>query len=185
MNHIADLLFQAKILKEIPRSGYHFLGSGNESIAEHTFMISMIAFVMTKLNPEIDALKLINMCLVHDLPESRTGDLNTVQKQYVTADEEQAVADTIRDLPFGDTIADLIREFNTGKTTEAKLAKDADQLAFIIDLKALADVGYAPPNKWLQFVIKRLQTDTGKAIAQGIMKTDWDGWWLKNYIDRK
>ncbi|MDJ0914909.1 MAG: HD domain-containing protein [Desulfobacterales bacterium] len=185
MNHIADLLFQAKILKEIPRSGYHFLGSGQESIAEHTFMISIIAFVMAKLNPGINALKLISMCLVHDLPESRTGDLNTVQKQYVKANESQAVADTIKNLPFGGDIADLIDEFNAGQTEEAKLAKDADQLAFIVDLKALADVGYAPPNKWLDFVVKRLQTNTGKDIAHGIMNTDWDSWWLKNYVDRK
>jgi putative hydrolase of HD superfamily len=36
MKNIANLLFEAKMLKEIPRSGFHFLGSGKESIAEHT-----------------------------------------------------------------------------------------------------------------------------------------------------
>jgi putative hydrolase of HD superfamily len=35
MKRIADLLFEARILKEIPRSGFHFLGVGRESIAEH------------------------------------------------------------------------------------------------------------------------------------------------------
>ncbi len=34
MKNIANLLFEAKMLKEIPRSGFHFLGSGKESIAE-------------------------------------------------------------------------------------------------------------------------------------------------------
>jgi len=34
MKHIANLLFEAKMLKEIPRSGFHFLGCGKESIIE-------------------------------------------------------------------------------------------------------------------------------------------------------
>ena len=70
---IANLLFEAKMLKEIPRSGFHFLGAGKESVAEHTFSTTFIAFVMSQLEPEIDALKLISMCLVHDLPEARIG----------------------------------------------------------------------------------------------------------------
>ncbi len=64
MRNIANLLFKAKILKEIPRSGYHYLGAGKESVAEHSFSISFIAFVMSQMEPNIDALKLITMCLV-------------------------------------------------------------------------------------------------------------------------
>ena len=87
MKKIANLLFEAKILKEIPRSGYHFLGVGKESVAEHTFSTTFIAYVMSQLLPDADALKLIAMCLLHDFPEARTGDLNAVHKQYVTKDE--------------------------------------------------------------------------------------------------
>ena len=46
MKRIANLLFEAKMLKEIPRSGYHFLGSGRETVAEHSFMITFIALNM-------------------------------------------------------------------------------------------------------------------------------------------
>jgi putative hydrolase of HD superfamily len=76
MKDIVNLLFEANILKEIPRSGYHFLGAGQESVAEHTFSTAMIAFVMSKIEQDVDALKLISMCLVHDLPEARISDLN-------------------------------------------------------------------------------------------------------------
>jgi putative hydrolase of HD superfamily len=112
MKHIADLLFEAKMLKEIPRSGYHFLGAGNESIAEHTFNTTFIAYVMSQLDSGIDALKLITMCLLHDLPEARIGDLNTVQKTYVTADEAKALKDTTRHIPFGSSITGLLKEFS-------------------------------------------------------------------------
>ena len=42
MKNIANLLFEAKMLKEIPRSGFHFLGAGKESIAEHSFVTTFI-----------------------------------------------------------------------------------------------------------------------------------------------
>jgi len=178
MKNIAKLLFEAQILKEIPRSGYQFLGAGKESVAEHCFSTTFIAYVMTKLEPRVDALKLISMCLVHDLPEARIGDLNAVQKQYVSADESRALEDTITHLSFGSSLAELIQEFNEGSTIEAMLAYDADQLALILDLKSLADIGYHPPHDWLPHVLKRLKTETGKNIAQSIMETKRDEWWI-------
>ena len=105
MKNIANLLFEARILKEIPRSGYHFLGVGKESVAEHCFSTTFIAYVMTRMEPEIDALKLISMCLIHDLPEARIGDLNTVHKKYVKADETKALKDTIKGLAFGQNLS--------------------------------------------------------------------------------
>ncbi|MFC1516228.1 HD family hydrolase [Thermodesulfobacteriota bacterium] len=185
MEKIANLLFEAKMLKKIPRSGFHFLGAGKESVAEHSFSITFIAYVMSQMEPDIDSLKLITMCLVHDLPEAKTGDLNYVQKEYVTADESKAIKETTEDLAFGSSIADLIEEFNEGRTIEAKLARDADHLALILDLKALSDIGYHPPKKWLPPVLKRLETTPGKALAECIMKTEWDSWWIKKFIDRK
>lgn len=178
---IADLLYEAKMLKEIPRSGYQFLGVGRESVAEHTFMATFIANLMAAMQPDANALKLLRMCLLHDLPEARTGDLNAVQKQYVTADEPRAVADLIRCVPFGNEISELLAEFRSGQTLEAQLAHDADQLSLLIDLKSLQDIGYAPPVKWIRHVRKRLITETGREMAREILETEWDQWWLKNF----
>ena len=69
-------------------------------MAEHSFSVSFIAFVMAQMEPDVDALRLIAMCLVHDLPEAKTGDLNYVQKKYVTADENKAMNETTRKLPL-------------------------------------------------------------------------------------
>jgi len=183
MKNIAKLLFQANILKNIPRSGYHFLGAGKESVAEHSFSVSFIAFVMAQMEPDIDALKLIAMCLVHDLPEAKTGDLNYVQKKYVTANENKALRHITKNLPFGTTLTDLITEFNERRSLESRLAHDADQLALILDLKSLSDIGYDSPKKWIPFALNRLETKTGQIIAQNIMNTEWDAWWLENYVD--
>ena len=178
MKHIVNLLFEARKLKDIPRTGYHYLEAGKESVAEHSFMIVFIAFVMAQIHPEADSEKLITMCLLHDLPEARMGDLNYVQKQYVTANEDLAIKDLTANLSFGPKISDLIVEFNEGTTLESRLAKDADQLCLILDLKGLADLGHVPPQKWIPHVVDRLETDTGKTLSKTILQTDSDTWWL-------
>ncbi len=183
MREIVNLLFQARMLKVIPRSGYGFLGVGDESIAEHSFLTAFIAYVMSELAPEADSSKLIAMCLVHDLPESLTGDMNYVQKKYVSTDEQKAIEDTVRNLSFGESLSELIEEFSAGKSFEARLARDADQLSLAVELKSLLDVGHRPPEKWLPHLQKRLKTDAGREIFEMIMKTDKDSWWLDNYIE--
>ncbi len=183
MKKIIDFLFEANILKELSRSGYTFLGSGKESVAEHSFMTSLICFTISRMEAGLDCQKLITMALVHDLPEARTGDLNYVQKQYVKSMEDKAIQHMTEGLSFSSEIKDLIEEFNQGETREAKLARDADQLSFIIELKKLQDKGAKPPEKWLPIVIDRLKTDIGKSLAKGIMDSSWDEWWMGNYSE--
>lgn len=183
MESVADLLFEAYILKKVPRSGFHFLGVGKESVAEHSFCAAFIAYVMAQMTPSVDALRLISMCLVHDLAEARTGDFNYVHKRYVTADEDKAISDMVAGIPFGGDISGLLAEFNAGQTEEARLARDADQLAFILDLKQVSDIGCPAPDRWLPHVRARLRTDLGHRLSDAIMERSWDDWWEKDYSE--
>ncbi len=181
LKHVIDLLFEGRLLKKIPRSGFQFLGTGNESVAEHCFVTTLIAYVMAQLQPHLDAEKLISLCLVHDLAESRTGDLNYFQKNYVTADEKKAVSHMTRCLPFGNNLKALIEEFKHGNSPEALLARDADQLSLILELKNLSDLGKSHANKWLDHVFNRLTTDVGIQLAKAILDRQQDSWWLRDY----
>jgi putative hydrolase of HD superfamily len=177
MDRIADLLFEARMLRHIPRSGFQFLGAGRESVAEHVYAVTFIGYVLGRLAPEVDGAKLITMCLLHDLPEARTGDLNAVQKAYVAADERRASNDAFRGVPFGAEMQALLDEYTARATPEARLAHDADQIALILELKDLKDIGYRPPDDWLPHVLARLETETGKALAQAVMDARRDRWW--------
>ena len=179
MKAIANLLFEARILKDIPRSGFHFLGSGSESVADHSFIATFIGYVFSQIAHEADALRLLQMCLIHDLTEARTGDLNYVQKKYLSVDESRAIADLTKNLPFGKAVADLVEEFNAAETLEAKLAHDADQLALILELKALHDAGNNGPEAWIPHVVCRLQTAIGESMAKQILNTPSDEWWFE------
>jgi putative hydrolase of HD superfamily len=183
MKRIVEFILEACFLKQIPRSGYQFLGAGRESVAEHVYATTLIAFAMSQLEPKADARRLLPMCLLHDLPEARTGDLNYVQKRYAAVDEDRALADAVKGLPFEGNVTDFIKEFNAGDTLEAKLARDADQLALMTDLKALHDLGYQTPQSWLPHVRLRLQTEVACKLADALLDNHRDGWWLKLFRD--
>jgi putative hydrolase of HD superfamily len=183
MKNIANFLFEAGMLKRTPRSGFQFLGSGTESVAEHIFRTCYIGYALGKLAKNVNVDHMIKMCLFHDLPEARTGDINYVNKKYVEANEIKAIDDLARTLPFGSEIKDLVMEFIEGKTEEAKLARDADQLEMILALKEYKDVGNQYADEWLEFSLRRLQTETARGLAKVILETDSSLWWFSDKGD--
>jgi len=179
MKNIVNFLFEIGILKKTPRSGYQFLGTGNESVAEHSFRVAVIAYLLAKNESKADMQKVVLMSLFHDFHEARTGDHNYVNKKYVTVNENKAVNDLARKLSFGQEIVSLIDEFNSRETLEAQLSQDADQLDFILELKRQQDLGNISAGEWLKHSAKRLITDFAKTLADEIVTTDSSDWWFE------
>jgi putative hydrolase of HD superfamily len=179
LRSIVNFFFELGMLKRTPRSGFQFLGSGQESVAEHIFRAVLIGFSLARLDKSVDVFRVMRMCMFHDLPESRTGDLNYVNKQYVQAKEDMAVSDLAKTLPFGEEIEQLLREFNEGMTPEAQLARDADQLDLILELKEHSDLGNRYAKEWIRYARRRLKTDLGRRLAAEIVKTDSTAWWFE------
>ena len=183
MQGIVDFLFEVGMLKKTPRTGYQFFGSGSESVAEHILRTIFIGYTLCKLEADVDELKVLKICLVHDLPEARTGDMNYVSKKYVTVHEEKAIRELTETLFFGDDIKSAIDEFNERKTKESLLAHDADQLALILQLKEYGDLGNRYSKEWIEFAVKRLCTENAKKIAHSIIGTDSSEWWFRDKSD--
>ncbi|MFZ2804137.1 MAG: HD domain-containing protein [Patescibacteria group bacterium] len=173
----ANFLFEAGILAKTPRSGFHFLGSGEQSVAEHVNRVTYVGFTMAMMDGTVDVGKVIQMCMFHDFAEGRTSDLNYVHQKYVQADEEKALTELAKTLEFGDAIMALMNEYKERKTQEALIAKDADQIEFILSLKEQADIGNPRASEWIQNAIKRLKTDIAKQLAEKILSTRSDAWW--------
>lgn len=183
MKAIVNFLFEVGMLKKTPRTGYQFLGSGNESVAEHSFRTAIIGYILSLQEPEADSHKTTLMCLFHDLHEARTGDHNYVNKRYITVDEEAAVSDMAKDISYGNEIISMTREFNRCESLEARISKDADQLDLILELKKQQDLGNRYAEEWLYYAVKRLVTDSGKEMAQEILNTDSADWWFEKKTD--
>jgi putative hydrolase of HD superfamily len=179
MKNLANFLFEVGMLKRTPRTGFQFLGSGAESVAEHSFRTAVIGYTLAQLDGEADAARVMMMCLFHDIPEARTGDLNYVNKKYVQVDEQKAIDDLARTLPFGTEYRELLQEFMQKQTLEARLAHDADQLEMILALKEYRDLGNRNADEWYPFSIKRLQTEAARRLAEEVWNTDSSRWWFE------
>ena len=178
LKRMADLLFEAGMLSRTPRTGYRFLGTGKQSVAEHLFRTAVVGYVLAHLDGRADKMKVVMMCLFHDLMEARTGDQNYVYKKYVKVDEEKALEEMTSGLPFGKEIKALLKEFNAQESREALLSHDADQLELILQLKEEKDLGNRYAEEWLRYNIRRLRTEAGKRLAEAILQRDFSAWWF-------
>jgi putative hydrolase of HD superfamily len=183
MKRAVNFFFEVGMLKKTPRTGYQFLGSGGESVADHSFRTAVIGYVLASLESEADRNKVLMMCLFHDFHEARTGDHNYVNKKYVKVDEEGAVRDLVKGLFFADEIVEITDEFNRAESLEARLSKDADQLDLILELKEQQDAGNPQAKEWLGFAVRRLLTESGNRLAQEILGTKSTDWWFDKETD--
>lgn len=183
MKDIANFLFEVGILSKTPRSGFHFLGSGHQSVSEHINRVVFIGYTLCSLEEGVDMLKVLKMCLLHDLAETRVSDLNYVHQKYVEKKEEQAVEDLAKTLPFGEDIKEVLREYEERQTRESIIAKDADNIEWILALKEELDTGNTRAKEWIESAVKRLKTEVAKKIAEQIIKTNSDEWWFGNKED--
>ncbi len=188
MQRLTDFLNEGGMLRHTPRSGYKFLGSGQETVAEHSHRTAVIGYVLAK-KTGADAARTVMLCLFHDLPEARTGDFNYVNRLYDTSRERDALEDAVEGTGLEEDIMSIWDEHACRTTPESLLAHDADQLDLILNLKRESDLGNRYADKWLESAVERLRTDIAKELAQTILKTDHTDWWYlgpdRNWWERK
>lgn len=180
---LADLFHEAGMLRHTPRSGYAFLGSGSESVAEHSYRMSVIGFALARL-ADADAGRVLQLCLFHDLHEARTGDFNYVNHRYNSSRAREALADAVDGTGLEADILGALDEFEARETLEARLARDADQLDLICNLKAELDKGNAFAAQWLESAVQRLQTPWARELAEELLAADHNRWWYGR-VDRQ
>ena len=82
---LLQALHVAERLKDTTRHCYTS-GGRHESVAEHSWRMTLMAYFVSDEFPELDMNRVIRMCLIHDLGEAFTGDIPTFQK---TGSDEQ------------------------------------------------------------------------------------------------
>lgn len=186
---IANFVYETGIHSQTPRSGFWFLGSGSQSVAEHLFHTAMIAYALTHFAPKADKNKVVLMALCHDLGEGRTSDHNYVHQRYGRLSEADALADMAVNLPFGGELLALYKEEQARLTLEAKLVKDADQLEWLATLRGEEVKGNLKAREWIAIAHKRLKTPAGKKLGTMLMKMHPDAWWFNAkdawFVDRE
>ncbi|MFI3272309.1 MAG: HD domain-containing protein, partial [Pseudomonadota bacterium] len=129
---LADFLFEAGMLRFTPRTGYQFLGTGSENVAEHSFRTAMVGFVLARM-ANIAPEHVVMICLFHDFHEARIGDFNYVNRIYNTTAPRAAMEHALQGTGLDDDVLPLWDELEAADTLEARLAHDADQIDFILN----------------------------------------------------
>lgn len=129
-----EILHVAERLKDTPRHCTTTKGR-TESVAEHSWRISLMAFLLKHEFTDVDIDKVVDMCLIHDLGECFTGDIPT----FVKTDSDREVEDSLLDqwvnsLPeeLSKDISALYKEMDAQETKEAKIYKSLDKLEALI-----------------------------------------------------
>ena len=175
LERISDLIYEAGMLSQTPRTGWAFLGSHAESVAEHSFRCAVLGYVLARL-AHCDASKVVLLCLFHDLHEARTGDLNYVYHRYAKLHEREALEDALEGTGM-EEILTLFETFCAKESLEARLANDADQLDLIANLACELKKGNEFARDWLESALARLTTEQAREVAEALLKTDPNHWW--------
>lgn len=131
---LLDALLVAEKLKDTTRHCYTSKGR-HESVAEHSWMMTLMAFFMRDEFPEVDMDKVIRMCIIHDLGECFTGDIPTFEKTLDhELNEEKLLSSWVHSLPekFAVEMGELYEEMAERKTAEAQIYKAIDGLEALI-----------------------------------------------------
>jgi putative hydrolase of HD superfamily len=147
---VLTFLRAAERLKTVTRSGWTSAGE-QESVAEHTWRLCLMAMLLYGRTPGIDLARLLKMCLIHDLGEAIGGDVPAPAQEAEGSKAEKERADLlllIAPLPpeLQDEIRELWDEYEAADSPEAKLAKGLDKLETILQHtqgKNPADFDYA------------------------------------------
>lgn len=173
-----DFLYEMGLLAKTPRSGFHFLGSGTQSVAEHLCRTAYVGCVLASL-AQANVEKTVLMCLFHDAAEARTSDLNYVHQRYVQVDEHKALESMLSEQPFADRMHGVLHEYLGRESRESLLAKDADIIEWLLSLREQADLGNVRARAWSEHAFKRLKTEEGKRLAQQVLDTPSDHWYAE------
>ena len=179
-----NILHVAEKLKDTPRHCTTTKGRP-ESVAEHSWRVSLMAFFLRNAFPELDMDKVVRMCLIHDLGECFTGDIPT----FVKTDSDRETEDSLLQkwvdgLPeeVSSDMTDLFAEMDAQETKEAKLYKALDKLEALIqhnesplstwseneyELNKTYAMDTVAFSEWLTELRKAILEDTMEKIGRG------------------
>ncbi|MFB8343342.1 HD domain-containing protein [Brucella cytisi] len=143
---IIQFIQHAERLKSTLRSGHTSQGRP-ESTAEHSWRLCLLVTLFDRELGDCDRLKLIKMCIVHDLGEAISGDVPAIHQSADDGRAKREKADLITlcaPLPddLSAEIMELWADYSEGKSTEAIFAKGFDKLETMMQ----HNIGLNPPD---------------------------------------
>lgn len=137
-------------LKKLRRTGWQLRGiRDGESLADHCFGVVLLTYILAnEISVKIDKEKALAMAVIHELGETRIGDIPYTTLKYFpnkSQMETEAVADVLAPLSEktrSKTLA-LFTEFEGASTVEARFVKAIDKLDMLITAAEYEKAGFS------------------------------------------
>ncbi len=133
---LLDTLLELQHLDRVPRSGYLLRGVANpESVAEHTYHLAFLVMVLGQQEPEVNVARAVELALLHDCAEVRTGDLPRPVTKYLEAGAKKSMERSVlEDLlaPLDEVIRARATEYMDGESLEARFVSACDRLQLLL-----------------------------------------------------
>lgn len=177
-----EFLFEVGHLRLMRRMWRRFFNSEVANVAEHSFRVIWIALLLAKKEKVKNEEKILKMAMVHDIAESRTGDVDYLSRLYADLKEELAIGDMIDKTIFEKEFLNLWKEVEEKKTIEAKIIKDADTLDVNLELREqmIQSVAGKFESFREELVKPKLFTQAAKEYWSIIRKADAHDWHFKS-----
>ncbi len=182
-----NFLFEIGNIRFIERMWRRFLHEDFANVAEHHFRVFWIAMTIAanEKNDEqdIDTGKIAKLCLLHDITESRVGEVDYISRQYVDRKEEMAIHDMLAGTSVETEFFGLWEEYEKRESIESRIVKDADNLDVDFELAEQAARGSQLKDMWRpmrqEVAASKLYTETAKEIYAQLQSADPHDWhWM-------
>lgn len=141
---VLDFVKQAEQLKNTMRQCWSSTGK-QESTAEHTWRLCLMVMLFEKYLPQLDTLKLMKMCLIHDIAEIVDGDIPAIiNVPNKSQKERKNLILLTKNLPqhLKEEILSLWDDYENIGSLEAKVSKALDKLETLMQ----HNIGQNPEN---------------------------------------
>lgn len=184
-----NFIFEMGSIRFIDRMWRRFLNGDFATLSDHHFRVFWIAMVIAAHEKDVDTGKIAKMALIHDIAESRTGDVDYLARQYVVRNEELAINDMLQGTAIEKEFYQLWEEYEKRESPESKIVKDADNLDVDFELAEQASGGNDLKKLWQDnrnFVARtKLYTETAKQIFDQLDTVNPHDWHLNGRNRRK
>jgi putative hydrolases of HD superfamily len=171
-----ELLHEIGSLRRVARTWVQFTGAGMANVAEHTLRVAWVAMAIAR-REGADGARCAQLALVHDVAETRTGDVHYLSRMYVERKEDEALRDIVAGTALQDDVAELWAEYEAQESLEARIVKDADNLDCDLELTETPDAVFvASLEETRRRVRGKLRTDTARALFDAIYAGDAHSW---------
>ena len=173
---ISEFFYQIANLKTTHRSGWKskLNLSYSESVAEHTYMMSVMAMILSDIK-NLNTEKIIIMSLLHDWAESKIGDFmpDEVTNEEKSMLEDKAMAAILSILPnkIQNDYQNIWNDYSSNISLESKFVHQLDKLEMALQAKIYEkDVGLEKIKQFLTSSVDQITDVDLKKILTEIIQ---------------